>query len=184
MSKKCVRCGEEKNEQEFRPGRHTCKECYALRPIRVMSDEWRAKISAAKKGKKNPEHSLRLKGKKHSAEHKLAISESLKGRKYSIEHRLAISAGHLRYNKGVVIEDLDHYRERLEYKIWREKVLERDGHKCTACGSINRLHVHHINGYYSCFESGLLIENGQTLCQSCHTKLHHRNGDFHGRNNK
>ena len=59
----------------------------------------------------------------------------------------------------------------------RELALERDGHKCTICGSEKNLQVHHIirytefNGDYI---SANQLENLQTLCCSCHSRIENR----------
>ena len=57
------------------------------------SDETKKKISEAQLGKlkgPNPEHSVRMKGRKLSAEHRLALSEARKGRVVSEETRKKI----------------------------------------------------------------------------------------------
>lgn len=48
----------------------------------------------------------------------------------------------------------------------REDILERDGRLCRACGSGDRLHVHHRKPGIN--EQELLI----TVCAACHTRLH------------
>jgi len=75
----------------------------------------------------------------------------------------------------------ENVRHRIKYKLWREQVLEKDNHKCTTCNSTKRLHVHHNNSFYSYPADITNIDNGCTLCQSCHMKLHHKRGDY-GRN--
>jgi len=183
MNIKCKRCKEIKDEKEFRKGRKTCKECYALRPKMKFTKEWREKISKAKKGIPNPKHAEAIRGVKRTKEAIEKTATKLRGRKYTLEHRLAISKGH----KKVVEEgrchfkikdmpSLENLRERLEYKIWKEKVLERDNEKCVKCGSEKRLHVHHLQSYYTFPEGRLNIDNGQTLCISCHMKLHNKRG--------
>lgn len=66
---------------------------------RPVSEETRAKMSAAhagrNKGVPNPEHSVRLKGRKHSTEHKAKISESGKGRKHSPEALAKMAAARI-----------------------------------------------------------------------------------------
>jgi 5-methylcytosine-specific restriction endonuclease McrA len=67
------------------------------------------------------------------------------------------------------------YYDYLLNKKWlkkRERILNRDNHKCTACGSDKKLCVHHT----------LYIDNRKpweypdrtliTLCNSCHYKWH------------
>ena len=79
--------------------RHTDETKKKIRDRRTLqqinhSAETRRKIgeanSVALKGKKNPEHSARMRGRKHSDEHKAAISEGLKGRQVSDETRQKI----------------------------------------------------------------------------------------------
>lgn len=54
------------------------------------------------------------------------------------------------------------------YRTVRPLILDRDGHKCVACGSEGRLHVHHIDNWPMNNASGNLV----TLCATCHQKLH------------
>ena len=51
-----------------------------------------------------------------------ARSKKMRGRKHSFEWRLAISRGNLAA-KGHV-SDPDHLRYRLEYRLWRERILQ------------------------------------------------------------
>lgn len=69
------------------------------------------------------------------------------------------------------------YNESLSSKKWQKRrlrILNRDGNKCTACGSTERLVVHHqyywsnkIAAAYEYPDSCLI-----TLCNSCHYKYH------------
>jgi 5-methylcytosine-specific restriction endonuclease McrA len=48
----------------------------------------------------------------------------------------------------------------------RERVLERDGHKCTRCGSSAGLQVHHV---IAAEDGGpTTLENCVVLCADCH----------------
>lgn len=55
-----------------------------------------------------------------------------------------------------------------EWKQRRKEALDRDGHKCTACGSDNRLNVHHIQPYR--YSRSHALDNLTTLCRPCHSK--------------
>ncbi len=48
----------------------------------------------------------------------------------------------------------------------RGEILERDGHQCRACGSADRLHVHHRKPGVN--DRDWLI----TVCAGCHARLH------------
>jgi len=62
-------------------------------------------------------------------------------------------------------------RKSLEYKQWRTSVFERDNYICVECkkvgGSLNADHIKEFSNYpHLRFD----INNGRTLCLSCHTK--------------
>ena len=70
--------------------------------------------------------------------------------------------------------DLDNQelRKTTRYKKWRVAVLQRDRNACLQCGSTDNLHAHHIKEWALCPNERLCIENGETLCQKCHSKIH------------
>ena len=60
-----------------------------------------------------------------------------------------------------------------KYKEWRTSVFKRDKYTCTDCetkGGI--LHAHHILDWANHPELRYDINNGSTLCTSCHSKQH------------
>lgn len=63
-------------------------------------------------------------------------------------------------------------RLNYSYRQWRKRVLERDGYKCTKCGSTEKLHAHHIKSFADYPEEREVLENGITLCEKCHRKVH------------
>jgi len=57
----------------------------------------------------------------------------------------------------------------------RQRVLNRDGHRCQVCGaadSVRPLHVHHIQPFrsFTNLESANQLQNLITLCPTCHRK--------------
>lgn len=62
-------------------------------------------------------------------------------------------------------------RNTSEYKNWRESVIERDG-QCKECGSENNLHAHHIVPVKEDSSMVTDLDNGKTLCASCHANKH------------
>lgn len=65
-------------------------------------------------------------------------------------------------------------RQDHRYEIWNKAVKERDNYTCRICYKENpkRIQAHHIKGWNEFFELRYVIENGLTLCQPCHGKLH------------
>lgn len=55
---------------------------------------------------------------------------------------------------------------------WKQEVLKRDNHTCQDCGAIEGLHVHHISHWANDIYNRINIDNGITLCASCHSKKH------------
>lgn len=159
MEKTCGRCGKTKRVQKFKVDKRqndgrtvTCRQCYETNKLDKFF--------------RTPEQ-IESQRKK------------LLGRKYTLEHRLAISRG-----QKIAVEKGRHHwkrnnrphrdsdRTHIEYKIWKEKLLERCGNKCETCDSTNRLHAHHLKCFYAFPELRFDIDNGKILCISCHMRLH------------
>jgi hypothetical protein len=63
---------------------------------------------------------------------------------------------------------------RRDYKIWRRAVIERDEHTCQRCGRQGTLlHAHHIKPWEEHPDVRYDVNNGVTLCPSCHRHMHH-----------
>lgn len=65
-----------------------------------------------------------------------------------------------------------------EWKQLRADILERDGHKCCLCGSVQGLNVHHMlpQKFYKRFQ--LDCDNLITVCSKCHFSIHKSAGNF------
>lgn len=59
-----------------------------------------------------------------------------------------------------------------EYKKWRNAVYRRDKYKCRCCDSGFRLNAHHLNGWSWSINQRYEVDNGVTLCRSCHDSFH------------
>jgi hypothetical protein len=68
-------------------------------------------------------------------------------------------------------EQLAWYRAQPYWKMIRQQALERDGHRCRACGARGRLDVHHLT-YARVGKEDL--DDLLTLCRSCHEAEHER----------
>jgi hypothetical protein len=71
-------------------------------------------------------------------------------------------------------------RDTAEYREWRLSVYERDQFTCQVCEvSGVPLNAHHIKAYSRFPELRTEVNNGVTLCESCHKRFH----DHYGRVN-
>lgn len=59
-------------------------------------------------------------------------------------------------------------RASLEYKLWRKSVFSRDNYKCVWCGHKGYLEADHIKPFAYFPELRFVVDNGRTLCKSCH----------------
>ena len=57
------------------------------------------------------------------------------------------------------------------WRLLRLEIIDRDGGRCTSCGSMRRLEVHHVKPVRDRPDLAYAPENLRTLCASCHTKI-------------
>lgn len=56
---------------------------------------------------------------------------------------------------------------------WRKSIFERDGFTCQSCGQIGGdLQAHHLIPFAVDKDRRFDLNNGQTLCKTCHRKVH------------
>ena len=64
-------------------------------------------------------------------------------------------------------------RTHAPYKKWSRDVLKRDDYTCVFCGKRGgNLHAHHLKSFSDFSEIRYELNNGITLCVSCHAKVH------------
>lgn len=71
-------------------------------------------------------------------------------------------------------------RNSFEYREWRVAVYTRDGHACVKCGTTERLTAHHVKQIVTHPELAFDVENGLTVCDSCHKGIHAIEGTAQG----
>lgn len=64
-------------------------------------------------------------------------------------------------------------RNSSEYKDWKRSVFERDNYTCQLCGSKKDLQAHHKLDFVEFPDKRFDVDNGLTLCRSCHNKIHY-----------
>jgi 5-methylcytosine-specific restriction endonuclease McrA len=89
------------------------------------------------------------------------LSESQKGEKGN------------NYKPHLTTADRIKERNYPEYKQWRKDVMKRDDYTCQVCSiKGGRLNAHHIESYADNPDKRTDINNGITLCESCHSEYH------------
>jgi len=85
------------------------------------------------------------------------------------------------YNPNKTSTERDYGRLLEGYTPWRKQVYERDKYTCQCCGDNKgrNLNAHHLDAYCWCIEKRVDIENGITLCESCHKRFHKEFGIKH-----
>lgn len=173
-----------------------CNNCGKERLLKIQ-DYRKLCFSCGKIGERNPQYGKigknnPLFGKHRTEETKNKISKSKLGIPISEEHKDKLR-GKRPHLSGKNNPKWDHSKtdeERLqkraypEYHNWRLAVYERDNYTCKLCGNNKggNLNSHHIDSYASNPDKRTLLENGVTLCNSCHKNFHHRYG--YGNNTK
>jgi len=116
-------------------------------------------------------------GKKHTKETRYKISktkkESEKTPRGKDNKAFIDGLGKERKQKRIT------FQETIEYKLFREAIFKRDKYKCTNCGSIKKLEIHHIKSYKNNPKLRTVLSNGCILCKECHKKTNN-----YGRKNK
>lgn len=98
-------------------------------------------------------------GKRHTPETRAKMSETHSGEK---NHKW----------KGGITPALRRARQHAKYQQWRKLVFSRDGYRCQHCGATQKLHAHHIKPFRDNPSLRLSVDNGLTLCQPCHKRVH------------
>lgn len=121
------------------------------------SEETKRKISNSEKGKILSEETIaKYRNRIVSLETRLKMSNARRGEKNNLW-------------KGGITPINKIIRGSLEYKLWRKAVFERDGYSCIWCGQKGgELNADHIKRFSDYPELRFAIDNGRTLCLSCH----------------
>lgn len=167
-----------------------------------FNKKWRQKMKIGWTDAKKESHRLLNKGKKLSEDHKKKISVAHVGKKISKETREKLrivnigkinadnnpmrKPGCVYFFKGENNPNWKGGTSRIyktgyyssEYKQWRRDVFSRDNYTCQDCGETGYVTAHHIKSFAHYPDLRFDINNGKTLCQSCHSKT----DNYKGRN--
>lgn len=70
---------------------------------------------------------------------------------------------------------MDDSRRSKKYIKWQKAVFIKDEYKCQHCGTKDKLVAHHKIPWRESKELRFEIDNGLTLCKSCHMRHHYEN---------
>lgn len=177
----CLKCGiefETEKACKSRQPKYCSRSCY----FKVeKTPETRQKQSEQKKGKdpwnkgvkmwegkEHPRGTLGMvgigKGRKITEETREKLIKSHTGLKYELNS----GEKHWNWKNGATPKN-EAIRKSAEYKKWRTAVFERDNYTCVKCGKRGTtIHADHIKPLALFNELSLDIDNGRTLCVSCH----------------
>ncbi len=123
-----------------------------------MKDNWSKMRKGKQIGKDNPFY-----GKNHTDEDKKKMSLGQIRRNYKGKNHWAWKGGVTPINEKI--------RRSVEYRLWRSAVFIRDNFTCVWCKVRGgNLHADHIKPFVFYPELRFALDNGRTLCKSCHLK--------------
>lgn len=118
------------------------------------------------KGKKHTEESRELNRKKHLG--KTAWNKGKEFPQVSGERNKNWKGGISKINKT----ERQLAMQTLEYKHWRNYVFKRDNYTCVSCHKRGiKIEADHIKPWRDYPELRYDINNGRTLCKTCHLKI-------------
>lgn len=80
----------------------------------------------------------------------------------------------IRWMMDADLRSASEIRRSGEYKGWRTSVFQRDDYTCQLCGARGvKLNAHHIKPFAIFPELRTDVNNGITLCVTCHKAVHH-----------
>lgn len=168
--KRCTKCHEWKPYKDYpkdssrKDGLNTkCHECIRVDvPKKPVIPEW-AKEALRERNRKNKWR----KGIPLSQEHRAFL------RKISYEQQRFHGENSPQWKGGITPENRT-LRRNSANKQWRQTVYERDNYTCQHCGDDKggNLNAHHKMSWSDYPELRYVVDNGITLCEKCHEKIH------------
>lgn len=189
----CDNCNKEFEKYESKLGKHNfcCRECYLQFHTKDTPTCICQNCGKIFKGTKynvnkycsrecyNQAHSIKNKTRECPTCHSLFEAKSSEDiycswECYNKNRNMPKGEKHWNWQGGISV--LNDKRDSVKYKEWRKAVYERDNYRCVKCGSKTKLNAHHKKSWKHYPELRYNIDNGITLCEKCHIKLHQEKG--------
>lgn len=163
---------------KIRPSTIERRICCSRKCYGEYKNKYPEKYNLFQKGHKGYDTSPWL-GKKRDEVTRQNMSESHLNNPKVIKHLKElgkIKSGKNHWNwKGGITDEMKLLRRTEEYQFWRNKVYARDNWTCQECGQkLKDIVAHHIKSFRDNPELRYDVENGRTLCRSCHKKFHNK----------
>lgn len=146
-----------------------CRKCKAKTADRskvIPRPAWNKGLKGYMAGHPPYSDGQQFKGKKHTFETK----EKMRLAKLGNPRPELSGTNHWNWKGGHSATNRQRDMVSLEYKTWRRAVFARDRYTCTECGATGDLQAHHIKPYAAYPELRHNVDNGLTLCPTCHLK--------------
>lgn len=85
---------------------------------------------------------------------------------------------HWNWKGGVGRHKRNYASKQVEYKNWRKDVFRKDNWTCVNCGNKKDIVAHHIKSWFKFPELRYVVDNGLTVCKSCHSGIHYFFGKY------
>ncbi len=129
-------------------------------------------------------HTVIYKCQECNKEKKVSLSEYKQAKNHFCSMKCAgvyqgkTKSGYNHWNwKGGISGEDKLLRQTPEYNQWRLLVYKRDYYTCQECGNKHiNIVAHHIKSFSEFEDLRFGVDNGITLCRSCHKKVHKETG--------
>lgn len=159
-------------EDELRHGSEAIKVQWENNPERKKSQA----VFLKEMWKDGDEIRKKIKAIMQTDEYKLKQSQSKKGTRNGMYG--VVGKSHPNWNPRLTAEERVKKRKIPENYKWIKMVYKRDNYTCQCCGydKGGTLIAHHLNSWHWDKENRFNIDNGITLCRTCHIDFHHKYG--------
>ena len=191
LSRQCIICGEEiirggRNIKQWKNAKYCSPECYH-KSLKGNQLHFKPELHKNEKilcacgcGQEIPKLDT------HFRHRKYILGHVNKGKKRNLSKEWLENVTKSNIEKGKIYCGSNHWnwkggisgenakiRKSYQYNVWRKSVYKRDNWTCQECKQkIKHPIAHHIKSFNDYPELRFEVDNGITLCRSCHKQIH------------